>query len=93
MARFNFTAIDLSSKADITVIMDNFNKIESLGITATEVTTQINTAKSDVTTATDNKLKEYTKTSGLKPLALTNYSKGTAAPSGGSNGDIYDQYF
>lgn len=29
----------------------------------------------------------------ITSLATKNYSYGTSAPSGGSNGDIYDQYF
>ena len=78
MARFNFNNITLQSRADITKIMENFNKIEENGITENEVNT---------------KLDDYTKTSDLGDLATTNYSYGTAAPSGGSNGDIYDQYF
>lgn len=82
MARFNFTNITRNSKADITDVMNNFNKIEELGITSAETDTKINTA-----------LQDYTRTSNLGPLASKNYSYGTSAPSGGSNGDIYDQYF
>lgn len=41
----------------------------------------------------NNKFSNYTATSNLGALALKKYSYGTAAPSGGSNGDIYDQYF
>lgn len=93
MARFNFTNITLSSKADITEVMNNFNKIEELGIAATEVNTKITAAKTEVNQATDTKLANYTKTTNLGALALKGYSYGTAAPSGGKNGDIYDQYF
>lgn len=78
MARFNFTNILPTSRANIQDIMNNFNKIETLGITNTEV---------------NNKLSEYTKTSNLGALATRNYSTGTAAPSGGNDGDVYDQYF
>lgn len=56
MARFNFTNITLSSKANIQDVMNNFNKIENLGITSTEVDTKINTAKTTVTSETDTKL-------------------------------------
>ena len=93
MARFNFTEILLTSKADITDIMNNFNKIEELGITSAEVNTKINTAKTTINQSIDSKLSQYTKTSALGKLALVKYSKGTNAPSGGANGDIYDQYF
>ena len=108
MARFNFTEISLQSKADITEVMNNFNKIDALGITNEEVTNQINAVKSEINTsvdskvsasataintATDNKLKNYTPSADLGSLATANYSFGTAAPTGGSDGDIYDQYF
>lgn len=56
MARFNFTNITLSSKANIQDVMNNFNKIENLGITSTEVDTKINTAKTTVTSETNTKL-------------------------------------
>lgn len=41
MPRFNFTEITLRSSANITEVMNNFNKIETLGITSAEVQTQI----------------------------------------------------
>ena len=56
MARFNFTNIALTSKANIEDVMNNFNKIENLGITATEVDTKINTAKTTTTSETNTKL-------------------------------------
>lgn len=56
MARFNFTNITLSSRANIQDVMNNFNKIENLGITSTEVDTKINTAKTTVINETDTKL-------------------------------------
>ena len=56
MARFNFTNITLSSRANIQDVMNNFNKIENLGITSTEVDTKINTAKTTVTNETNTKL-------------------------------------
>lgn len=93
MPRFNFTNITGNSRANIEDVMDNFNKVETLGITATEVAQQINTAKAEVNSTTDTKLEDYTATANLGTLALVNYSYGTAAPTGGSNGDIYDQYF
>ena len=93
MARFNITEISLSDPADITKIMDNFNSIDELGITYAEATQEINTAKANIETGVNNKLKEYTKTANLGNLALKGYSYGTSAPSGGSSGDIYDQYF
>ena len=82
MPRFNFTNILLTSRADITDVMDNFNKIEQLAMVSTDVDNKINTA-----------LINYTPTTNLGGLATANYSYGTASPSGGSNGDIYDQYF
>ena len=93
MARFNFNNIVRSGRADINKIGENFTKIEENGITSQEVTDAISTAKQEVTQATNTKLEDYTTTSDLKPLAKVNYSYGTAEPSGGSNGDIYDQYF
>lgn len=82
MPRFNFLDIKLSNKADIRDVMSNFNKIEDLGITSAEVDTKIT-----------NALADYTPTNNLSGLATSNYSYGTEAPTGGSNGDIYDQYF
>ena len=93
MARFNFTEINLNSKANITDVMNNFKKVETLGITETEVTEKINSAKTELNTNIDNKLKNYTPSANLGKLATTTYSYGTAQPSGGKNGDIYDQYF
>lgn len=93
MARFNFNNIVRSGRADINKIGENFTKIEENGITSQEVTDAISTAKQEVTQATNTKLEDYTTTADLKPLAKVNYSYGTAEPSGGSNGDIYDQYF
>ena len=93
MARFNFNNIVRSGRADINKIGENFTKIEENGITSQEVTDAISTAKQEVTEATNAKLENYTTTANLKPLAKVNYSYGTAEPSGGSNGDIYDQYF
>lgn len=93
MPRFNFTQLLLSGKADITEVMDNFNKIEELGITATEVTEAINAATTNINSTINTKLNDYTKTEDLGALATSNYSYGKNAPSGGSSGDIYDQYF
>ena len=83
MARFNFTNITLTSKADITTVMNNFNKIEELGALKSEVDTQIETVNNSITNINNN----------LGTISSKNYSIGTTTPSGGSNGDIYDQYF
>ena len=93
MPRFNFNSITKSGRADIDKIGENFEELEENGITAQEVTDAITAAKTEVNEATDTKLEDYTTTADLKPLAKVNYSYGTSAPSGGSNGDIYDQYF
>jgi len=93
MPRFNFNDITLSGKADISKVMENFDEIETNGITGAEVTAAINNAKTEVNSATDTKLDNYTTTANLKPLAKVGYSYGTGAPSGGNNGDVYDQYF
>lgn len=83
MARFNFTNITLTSKADITTVMNNFNKIEELGALKSEVDTQIETVNNSITNINNN----------LGTISRKNYSIGTTTPTGGSNGDIYDQYF
>lgn len=93
MPRFNFNSITRSGRADINKIGENFEKIEEKGITAQEVTDAITAAKTEINQSTDTKLQNYTTTANLKPLAKVNYSYGTGAPSGGTNGDIYDQYF
>lgn len=48
MPRFNFTNITLQSKADITDVMNNFNKIEQLGITEAEVNSKISTVNNNI---------------------------------------------
>lgn len=93
MPRFNFNEITKNSRADIDKIGENFDEIEENGITAQEVSGAIDAAKTEVNQSVDTKLLNYTTTANLKPLAKVNYSYGTGNPSGGSNGDIYDQYF
>ena len=44
MSRFNFTNITLQTQANITDVMNNFNKIENLGITEKEVNVLITEA-------------------------------------------------
>lgn len=41
----------------------------------------------------DNLMGDVASTLNLGTIATHDYSIGTATPSGGSNGDIYDQYF
>lgn len=60
MPRFNFTEITLSSSANITDVMNNFNKIEELGITSAEVTTQVNTINNTINTMNTNLSKPVT---------------------------------
>lgn len=93
MARFNFNSITRNGRADINKIGENFEEIEAHGITSQEVTDALATAKQEINESVNTKLEDYTTTTNLKPLAKVNYSYGTAEPSGGSNGDIYDQYF
>lgn len=83
MARFNFTAINLNSAANITDVMNNFNKIEELGITGAEVDSKISTVNASIASLNNS----------LGGLSKRKYTIGTAAPTGGSDGDIYDQYF
>ena len=48
MPRFNFTEITLRSRANIEDVMDNFNKIEQLGITESEVNTLVATLNTSI---------------------------------------------
>ncbi len=41
----------------------------------------------------ESELGEYLLKSDIGTIASKNYSRGTSAPSGGSDGDLYDQYF
>ena len=41
----------------------------------------------------DNLMEDVSSSLNLGTIATHDYSRGTATPSGGSNGDIYDQYF
>ena len=45
--------------------------------------------KTEVDTAIDNSIASLN----LGTISTHNYSRGTAAPTGGKDGDIYDQYF
>lgn len=45
--------------------------------------------KTEVGAAIDNSIAALN----LGTISTHNYSRGTAAPTGGSDGDIYDQYF
>ena len=54
MPRFNFTNITLQSKADITDVMDNFNKIETYGITESEVNSKIATVNGTISSVQTN---------------------------------------
>lgn len=49
--------------------------------------------KSDLPTEFDNRLQYYVPKTDVGTISKKNYSVGTGAPSGGSDGDIYDQYF
>lgn len=96
MARFNFTNITLTSKANIQDVMNNFNKIENLGITAAEVDTKINTAKTTVTSETDNKLNNKvnkagdTMTGGLNvPSLRTGSASGNKIDLGSGSIELY----
>ena len=50
MSRFNFTQITLQSRADITDIMDNFNKIESDAALASDLTSAVSTLNNTINT-------------------------------------------
>lgn len=92
-SKFNFNSISLTDAADITKIIENFNKIEENAETSAETNTKIATAKTEINNAVNTKLEEYTKTEDLSLISTKKYSRGTGAPTGGSDGDIYDQYF
>ena len=83
MARFNFTNITLNSRADISTVMENFNKVENLGALKSELDSAVETINGNITNINNN----------LGTISRKNYSIGTTTPTGGSNGDIYDQYF
>ena len=83
MARFNFTNITLNSRADISAVMDNFNKIEQSAALSSDLTTAVETINTNISNINNN----------LGTISSKNYSIGTTTPTGGSNGDIYDQYF
>lgn len=53
-----------------------------------EIETNLYT-KEEVEAAIDNSIAALN----LGTISTRNYSRGTAAPTGGSDGDIYDQYF
>ena len=66
-AGFNFTNITLESSADITDVMDNFNKIEELGITKEEATAAATTKSAGLMSAADK-----TKLNGIAAGAQVN---------------------
>ena len=79
MPRFNFTEITGQSRVSIDDIMSNFNKIESLGITSQEVADALSPITQSIQTISTGKQKVIT--------------TGTTTPTGGTDGDIYIQYF
>lgn len=79
MPRFNFTNITGKSRISIADIMNNFNKIETLGITSTEVNTLITNTVSALNSQIGNKQD----TIGI----------GVDAPTSETTGSVYIQYF
>lgn len=74
MPRFNFTNITLQSKADITDVMNNFNKIETLGITENEVNSKIATVNNTINSVQTN-LSKVATTSANGLMSSTDKSK------------------
>ena len=100
-ARFRKTdngIIDFTDRRTFLNIASIYSQINS---DATAVLEQIEAALDSVLdesiyvlkTELEEDLEDYQLKSELGTIATKNYSRGTSAPSGGSDGDIYDQYF
>lgn len=93
MARFNFTQITGKSKANITDVMDNFNKIEQLGITGNEVNTKIAEAVNPISENYRYMSSRITTMERELSMKQSIISVGIDEPTSETSGNIYIQYF
>jgi len=66
MAKFNFIDISLSTRADITDVRDNFDKVEALGLTEASLTEHITDAMPHIATDSSGIRYRY----GFKPATV-----------------------
>ena len=97
-ARFKVTDSGITEFTDRRTFLKLESIYSKINEDATTVLKQIEAALNSVLDESIYLLKtdaeeNYVKTSEIGNIAEKNYSSGTAAPSGGQNGDIYDQYF
>jgi hypothetical protein len=74
MPRFNFTNITLQSRADITDIMDNFNKIESKAALTSDLTSAVSTLNTTINNK-ETALKSVATTSANGMMSSTDKAK------------------
>lgn len=100
-ARFRVTDSGITEFTDRRTFLNLESIYSKINQDATVVLNQIQEALDKVLdesiyvleTELDEKLRDYQLKSGVGSIASKNYSRGTSAPYGGSDGDIYDQYF
>lgn len=87
-ARFRVTDTGVTDFTDTRTFLD-FNSIyEIINATVQEL---INTLEQEIQNVEDGSA--YVLKTEIGTIASKNYSRGTAVPTGGQDGDIYDQYF
>jgi len=100
-ARFRVTDSGITDFADRRTFLKLESIYSKINEDATAVLNQIQEALDKVLdesiyvleTDLETKLGEYQLKSELGSISAINYSRGTGTPSGGKDGDIYDQYF
>lgn len=100
-ARFKVTDTGITDFTDRRTFLNLESIYSKINSDATAVLNQIQQALDSVLdesiyvlkTDLESELGEYLLKSDAGTIASRNYSRGTAAPSGGSDGDLYDQYF
>lgn len=97
-ARFKVTDSGISEFIDRRTFLNLSSIYSKINEDATAVLNQIEIALNSVLDESIYLLKEdaeqnYVKNSSIGTIAGKNYSRGTAVPTGGQDGDMYDQYF
>ena len=90
-ARFKVENGNISSFVDRRTFVDFQSIYDAIQAEATEVLNEIRQALEDV--LDESILANYVLKTEIGSIADKNYSRGTSTPTGGTDGDLYDQYF
>lgn len=97
-ARFKVENGNITNFTDMRTYVNFENIYDSIEVKTNEIMAEIRAALNNVIDESIYLLKEdaettYAKKSEMGTITNRNYSIGTATPTGGKDGDIYDQYF